>query len=289
MNEWWRHLKGRPFYWALDGTHPAVDLFMLRHVVGRPDRSPVVRRARLALVESQLVESLTRDLAAGAPSGWAPRYGSPFWILRLLAELGVPGDDEQIASALDRVLDETAPGQEDVDRPAHLDALVAHNALALGYGEDERAQAVLARLRDTLVSGTLPGEPRQRADWLVLVAQALAALPAGSRDESMLSALLAYLEELQPASLPDYGAYRFPTFDQPDDLVLARSALLLGLRGDWLRPWVERVVAAQDDQGLWRLGRALPIPGGITVEQEGQPSRWLTAQALFILREFYGE
>jgi hypothetical protein len=278
-------LKGRPFYWALDGTHPAVDLFMLRHVVGRPEQAPVVRRARLALVESPLVEALKGMLNSEAPTARAPRYERPFWALRLLAELGVSGDDERIASALDRMLEERQSDRGN----GHLDPLVVHMALALGYGEEERVQAALGHMVEALISGTLRGEPYQRANRLVLVAQALAAQAAGKRDETALSALAGYLRELQPESLPGYRTYRFPTYDQPDDLVLARSALLLGLRGDWLRPWVERIGAAQDEQGLWRLEQALPVPGGITVEQEGQPSRWLTAQALFILREFYGE
>ncbi len=240
---------------------------MLRHVVGRPESARVLRAARLALQESPEVLALKEGLARGEDA---------LWTLRLLAEVGVAGDDERLAESLDRLLDEetTSP------------AILLHIVLAFGFQEDARVQHLLhaaqARLRG-------PASADKQADWLTLVAMALAEQPAVYRDTEIAHLLGQQLQCLSLDELPRYHQYTFPTFDQPDALILARSALRLGLVGAWLEPWIERIVAAQDEQGMWHLDGTLPTPGTIHWEEAGQPSRWVTGQALYILREFYGE
>lgn len=288
MGEWWRHLTGRPFYWVLDGTHPAADLFVLQHVLERPEGAPPLRAARLALAESAQVERLKAHLGDGGEGLWSPRYETALWVLRLLAELGVPGDDERIAEALDRVL-EQPPEEGGEPEPTNLLAIVLHTALAFGFGEDERVQAGVSQLGGLLRTDALPASQPERADWLAQAAMALAQQPEAERDTVTAGLLKERLEELEPGRLERYAVYGFPTFDEPNDLVLTRSALRLGIGGEWLRPWVERIEAAQDEQGLWRLGRALPAPADVEWEAEGEPSRWVSAQALYVLRAFYGE
>lgn len=288
MNEWWRHLTGRPFYWVLDSTHPAADLFVLRHVVERPACAPGLRAARLALAESSQVARLRAHLDGAGGGLWSPRYGATLWALRLLAELGVPGNDEGVAEALDRVLDQP-PGPEEESEPLNLAAIVLHTAMAFGFHDDERVRAGVARVQGLLRTDALPVPGEARADWLVQMAMALAEQPEAERDGATLALLQTQLERLDPATLERYACYTFPTFDRPDDLTLARSALRLGLGGAWLVPWVQRIEAAQDERGLWRLQRALPTPGGVRWEDEGAPSRWVSAQAMYVLRAFYGE
>lgn len=275
MGEWWRQLKGRPFYWVLDGSHPPAVLFMLRYVIERPPNAPVLRSAQLALQESSKVGALKARLGQEAEA---------LWVLRLLAELGGGGVDMAVAEALDQALDCPVPASE-----PYTDSLLLHIALAFGFHQDERVQQRLEWLLRQLEAGP-PGEsPQAQADWLCLLAMALAELPAARRDAASVAQLEAALATLDPAQLPRYQRYAFPTFVQPDALILARSALRLGMEGAWLAPWVEQVVAAQDDQGLWHLEAAPATPGDIYWEVVGQPSRWISAQALYILRAFYGE
>jgi hypothetical protein len=184
---------------------------------------------------------------------------------------------------------ERPPQDAGEPEPTNLLAIVLHTALAFGFREDERVQAGVSQLEGLLRTDALPASQPERADWLVQAAMAMAEQPEAERDVVTVGLLRERLAELEPGMLERYAVYGFPTFDQPDDLVLARSALRLGIGGEWLRPWVERIEAAQDEQGLWRLGRALPAPAGVQWEAEGEPSRWVSAQALYVLRAFYGE
>lgn len=287
-DQWWRHLKGRPFYWALDGTHAGADLFMLRHVVERPKRSRSLAAARLALEESIQVEGLKRLLEQKNDTGWTPRYGTPLWILRMLAELGVSGNDERIAEALDCLLEQEV-GKEAQGAPVNLNGIVLHIAFAFGFGDDERVQMRLSQLQKELTEEDLPSETVLLADWLTQAAFALAQQAAHERDGMTLKRLRDHLSQLTPIRLTRYKRYTFPTFDHPDDLLLAQAALKLNIAGEWLRPWVERIENAQDERGLWWLNHALPTPNHIAWEQENAPSRWISAKALYVLRAFYGE
>ncbi len=71
--------------------------------------------------------------------------------------------------------------------------------------------------------------------------------------------------------------------------MLAQAALRLNIAGKWLQPWIERIENAQDERGLWHLDRALATPASIAWEAEGEPSRWISAKAMYVLRAFYGE
>ncbi|MDQ4076736.1 MAG: hypothetical protein M3220_10900 [Chloroflexota bacterium] len=289
MSEWWRHLRGKPFYWVLDGSNPAADLFMLRYVLERPEQARALRAAQLRLRESPEVEALKEQLAMEGGL-WAPRYHTSLWVLRLLAELDVPGDDERIAEALDRVLDQ-GEDVEGVSSPINANAIVVHMAAVFGFHRDGRVQARLARLEERLEACDLPDQADAAVDWLTQSAMALAALPEEARDAATVERLAHRLEALDPAPIQRYRQYGFPTFDRPDDLTLARSALLLNVGRAWLEPWVRYIEGAQDEQGLWRMQRYLPTPGAVRWEdeEEGEPSRWLSAQALYILRAYYGE
>ncbi len=273
------------------GQNAAADLFMLRHVVERPDAARGVRAAQLALQVSPQVEALKASLTEPRRTGWSPRYATPLWALRLLAEVEVAGDDERIATALDWLLDAPEPDSEAEPPPINLNAIIVHIAAAFGFAADPRVRERIARLDEQLARHELPATPAAVADWLTQAAMALAALPDTASDSATRDLLALRLAALDPPTVRRYRRYGFPTFDQPDDIVLARSALRLGLGGAWLQPWVQYVVGIQDEQGLWRLRRHLPTPAEVrwTGETEGEPSRWLSAQALYILRAFYGE
>jgi hypothetical protein len=178
---------------------------------------------------------------------------------------------------------------EDEGEPTNGPAIVLHTALAFGFHEDERVQAGVARIEEVLRQDGLSLAEEARADWLVQAAMAFAERPEGERDGGVLGLLTEQLKRFDPARLDRYARYDFPTFDRPNDLMLARSALRLGIEGEWLRPWVERIEGAQDEQGLWRLQQVHPLAGDVRWETEGEPSRWISAQALYVLRAFYGE
>lgn len=286
VSEWWRHLRGRPFYWVLDGTLPAADLFVLRHVLERPAGARAHRAARLALDESNAVRTLKAGLNQPGEGLWHPRYRAPLWRLRFLAEIGASAD-ERIAEALDCLLDR--PADEAGAPPVNLDALLLHAGYAFGFADEPRLAIRAARLRARLERAALPDDQTAHADWLVQALLALAECPPSRRDPELLRLLLDRLRRLEPTSLPRYARATFPLFDQPDDLALAGGLLRLGQRPDWLAPWIAQIEARQDEDGRWSLDHALERPDGVAWEREGSASRWITARAMYVLRAYYGE
>jgi hypothetical protein len=272
--EWWRYLKGRPFYWVLDGSDPAASYYMLRYVVERPDSARAVQAARLALQESATVTALKAKLKPEGQARWTEDYSGPLWALRLLAEWGHPGDNETIATCLDWAL-ETNRTDPHPDAPL----LLLHAALAFGFTEDERVALLIEHTLAGIESKTYI-----KAESITLLAIAFAASAENLLLSSALHLLESLLSDLAPTGLPHFADYTYPTFDRPDGITLAESAIRLGLRGEWLEPWIQQIVAAQDEEGYWRASR-VHLPGATA----DSPNRWVSAKAMYVLRSFYGE
>lgn len=276
MAQWWSYLKGRPFYWVLDGSDPAASYYMLRYVVERPDSAWAVQAARLALQESPQVIALKATLIPDGKPRWTADYSGPLWALRLLAEWGYPGDDETIATCLDWGLEHSAQ-----DSHPYASWLLLHLGLAYGFSEDERVQSLLSNAFKTLQSGA---RFTLNAEAATLLGMALATIPSTDLPNESLKGLESLLATFTPATLPTFAAYAYPTFDRPDGLTLAESALRLGLRGAWLEPWVAQITTEQNEQGLWQAKRV-----HLTNQVPDAPNRWISAKALYVLRSYYGE
>ncbi|MDQ7029261.1 MAG: hypothetical protein Q9O62_05500 [Ardenticatenia bacterium] len=298
---WWQHLRGKPFYHLLSKEHPAAWAFTLQHVMTRPRRTPTMAEANLALRQWPLVR---RVLDKMHPEGWwerpdtlwSPRYTSTLWRLRLLAEFHVPGTDERIATATDRLLNLTTPTLADElirgeteTIPINVDAIITFIPLAFGFVQDGRVQQRVRALQAAILRGLWPGDVNTQADWL---AQAAATLALAPRPNPIAVARLADALLDRPLhTLPErwlrFGA---PTFDRPDLLFAARALLQLGVRDSRLQTWVEFIVAKQrhNGRGGLTLERSLHEAADFPAEAAGQFSRWLTAQALFIMAEWYG-
>lgn len=284
--EWWRTLKGRPFYWALDESDPISSYYMLRYVVERPDAARAVQAARLALQESEAVAQVKETLTRVAGARWEPPYTGPLWALRLLAEWGVAGDDERIAETLDWALD-----QPDDDFDVWREPLLLYCANTFGFGDDDRLADSRWKLFFHLNRFNEWDNAAKRTAWerwVALVAMAGAAAPATLSADTLAETEHA-LSRIDRVNFMSNNPLCYPTYDQPDGLTVVESALRLGLRGDWLTPWVEALVDLQDEQGLWRVARPLPLPAGLTPPAPDSPNRWLTAKALYCLRTYYGE
>ncbi|GEM_PF-6004727 len=298
---WWQHLRGKPFYHLLSQEHPAAWAFTLQHIMTRPQRTPVMAEANLALREWPLVRRLvdTMDPAGwwGRPDAlWTPRYTATLWRLRLLAEFQVPGNDERIATATDRLLELTTPTLADEliradteAMPVHLDAIVTYIPLAFGFVHDDRVQRRVRALQMTILRGHFPADADTQADWLAQAAATLALVPRPNPTAvaRLADALLDRPFHTLPERWLRFGA---PTFDRPDLLFTTRALLQLGVRDSRLQPWVDFIVAKQrhNGRGGLTLERSLHEAADFPAETAGHFSRWLTAQALFVMAEWYG-
>lgn len=299
---WWHHLRGRPFYHLFSKEHPAAWTFALKHIMRRPRRTPALAEAELALREWPLVRRLLEEMHPDGwwdrpDSLWTPRYRATLWRLRLLAEFGVCGDDERIATATNRLLDLTTPTlaaelvQGDTEEvPVNLEAIITFIPLAFGYTSDSRVQQRVRALQVAITRGHMPAELPAQADWLAQAAATLALVPnpVPAAVQALADALLNLPLEALPERWWRFGA---PVFDQPDLLFATRALVRLGVRDARLQPWIDAVVSKQQpgEQGGFLLERSLYEAADFPAEPAGQFSRWITAQALFVMAEWYGD
>jgi len=81
----------------------------------------------------------------------------------------------------------------------------------------------------------------------------------------------------------------FPLLGGIDVLDILGVLTQLGYRDKRMRDAVDLVVSKQDEQGRWKLERSYNGRCRATIEQEGQPSKWITLRALTVLKRFQGK
>lgn len=300
---WWKQLRGKPFYHLFDDAHPPARLFMLERMISREKGTPTQAEAELAMREWGVVRHLRR---IQHPEGWwghtdmlwTPRYTATLWRLRLLAEFGVPGGDEAIATGIHYLLEraptsDTEAATSTADSgglPINLNAIVTYVPLAFGFHRDERVRRRLDILASAILDDETPDDADARADWLAQSAATLAHTP--DPPPEVVATLVDRLLVRTPDELPErWHRFGAPVFDRPDILFATRALIELGVRDDRLAPWIEFVVDKQrdDDRGGLYLEVNRYAPAGLGIEAEGEFSNWLTAQALYVMREWYGE
>jgi len=289
MSAWWRHLRGDPVSWLLAGDDPSLLYFFLVDVMGRPASAPAVHQARQAIAHSPVVQAV---LAAQHPDGWwgspddltQPPYAGTAWRLILLAELGASGQDARIATASQYVLDKGWQHWGEL----HVAGLVAWSLIRFGYGDDSYVQAAL----EGLVAQAMAGG--QANPWATLsLLEALAEVPPAQRtltqQEFIVQAAERFLDQDFEALEPAREALSFPPFGEPDLLLALRVMVSLGRgRDDRLTPLVMRLLSRQDAEARWPLDQGFEDGLVLPLEEEGQPSRWVTLHALRVLRGVYG-
>ena len=62
----------------------------------------------------------------------------------------------------------------------------------------------------------------------------------------------------------------------------------LGYRDERMQEAIDLVMAKQDGQGRWKLENTFNGRFQFNIEQKGQPSKWVTLNALRVLKKFYG-
>jgi hypothetical protein len=63
----------------------------------------------------------------------------------------------------------------------------------------------------------------------------------------------------------------------------------LGIRDRRMQEAVDLVVSKQDENGRWMLERSFNGRFQVNIEQKGKPSKWVTLNALGVLKRFYAQ
>jgi hypothetical protein len=151
-------VKAQALPWLLEQSNPAVRMFTLTDVMGRPAHDKEVRTARESTLTSRPVTALKK--AQGKRGYWPPddscynpKYTSTVWPLMLLGEIGVPRTP-WIESAVERFMTQhqmengafccgTMGGKDGIEEEPCLTGNMLRTFLVFGYGDDRRVKKAL--------------------------------------------------------------------------------------------------------------------------------------------------
>jgi len=302
LQNWQKNLNGDPLPWLLDPENPSVRYWTLVDILDRPASDPEVQEAKAAIAQQPLVREL---YAKQHPEGYwgddetkshtAQGTGS---VLTLLHILGVT-PDQRTATGCDSFLKfsqhesggfsmtkKIRSGIFPCTTGPHLPFLVN-----FGCGDDPRVRAAFAFvIEDMSTEGALDCGRYQHRDCLwgaIAVLNGLAVLPTDMQSEQSKRVGTEFANVLLDACYDFEGEHkRWLTFGVPRawDLLSALKALAAHgyFHDSRFVPLLERVLNRQDEQGRWLCGsisRTWPI------EKRNKPSKWVTLDALRVLKQ----
>jgi hypothetical protein len=94
--------------------------------------------------------------------------------------------------------------------------------------------------------------------------------------------------DLAKVSKPGWRRFGFPLMYQTDVLEILGILTRLGCRDERMQEAVDLVVSKQDASGRWRLADTFNGRFQVDVEEKGKPSKWITLNALRVLKRYYG-
>ena len=289
-----------PIPWLLEPENPSVRYWALLDLLDRPSDDPQVLETRQAIAEQPLVKDL---FARQQPGGYWGDETKPHnadgagGVLNLLYMLGVTPDRRSAAGcdSFLRFCQHAEGGFSMIKKQrsgifpcttgTHLPFLVY-----FGFGEDPRLRAAFDYLiqyfsRDE----ALDCGRYQHRDCLwgaISALNGLAVLPTELRTVQSAQVVKRLADVLLDASYDFTGEHkRWLTFGVPRgwDLLSALKALAAHgyARDPRAAPLLQRVLDMRDSQGRWRCGSASHT---WPIEKRGQPSKWVTLDALRVLK-----
>ncbi len=295
-------LKGDALPWLLEPENPSIRYWTLIDILERPASNPEVQEARAAIAHQQLVREL---FALQHPEGyWGDDETKPYTAqgavtaLTLLHMLGVT-PDKRTAAGCDSFLKfcqhegggfslakRLRSGIFPCTTGEHLPFLVY-----FGLRNDPRVQAAFEFLiEDMSTDDALDCGRYQHQICLwgaIATLNGLAVLPARLRSTQSQRVVKRLADALLDARYDFEGEHkRWLTFGVPRgwDLLSALKALAAHgyARDARFARLLELMLSRQDDQGRWPCGsvsRTWPI------EKRNQPSKWITLDALRVVKQ----
>lgn len=90
---------------------------------------------------------------------------------------------------------------------------------------------------------------------------------------------------LTKVSKPGWLRFGFPLMYGTDILEILGILTKLGCRDERMREAVDVVVSKQDSNGTWKLANTFNGRFQVDIEEKGRPSKWITLNALRVLKE----
>lgn len=134
---------------------------------------------------------------------------------------------------------------------------------------------------------------------VVKALKALAEIPTDKRSEDVKKSIergAEYLlqhhvhkksHNLGRVSKPGWLHFGFPLMYQTDALEILGILTKLGYRDERMQEAIDLVVSKQDEHGRWKLENTFNGRFQVDIEEKGKPSKWITLNALRVIKRFY--
>ncbi len=134
---------------------------------------------------------------------------------------------------------------------------------------------------------------------VVKALKALAEIPANRRSKGVEDTIKTGVEymlkhhihkrshDLSRVSKPGWLRFGFPLMYQTDVLEILGILTKLGYKDERMQEAVDLVISKQDEQGRWILGSTFNGRFQVNIERKGKPSKWITLNALRVLKGIY--
>ncbi len=134
---------------------------------------------------------------------------------------------------------------------------------------------------------------------MVKTLKALAEIPAEKRSEDARSIIEKGAEhtlkhhihkrsrDLMRVSKPEWLKFGFPLMWNTDALEILGILTKLGYRDKRMEEAVDLVISKQNNQGRWKLETTFNGRFQVNIEKKGEPSKWVTLNALRVLKRFH--
>ncbi|MGE5527601.1 MAG: nitrogen fixation protein NifH [Patescibacteria group bacterium] len=118
---------------------------------------------------------------------------------------------------------------------------------------------------------------------------AVAGTIAKGVDYLLLHRVFKKSHDLSAVAKPGWLKFQFPLMYQTDVLEIARILLGLNCRDPRLEESVALILSKQDEKGRWPLENTFNGKYIRDIETKGKPSKWITLNALRVLKKYFGE
>jgi hypothetical protein len=318
---WLDVVHGNPISWLLEPENPPVRYWTLRDLLDRPADDAEVRAARAAIPTypplAALLASQERDGYWVRQDYYLPKHSGTFWVLSVLGDMGLTAEHEQIRRACEFMFTfqhesgafgrrRRIPGQGVVWEAQEVpcsQARIARFLIQFGYQDDPRVRAAVDWLLPT---------PREDGMWhcrpagryshnrgclratidvlrmAALDAEA-AAHPAIGRGAAVVCDLL-----MKPGMSKYHVGIPWTTLEYPYvdySLIAALDALArLGytLEHPKVAAAMDYLLSRQSPVGTWPLDYC-PARPPFDIGTPGEANKWLTLDALRVVKLYYGK
>lgn len=256
------------------------------------------------------------------------KYKGTSWQLIILAELGADGNDERIQKACEFILEnaqdpksgafsyiraEEGGGDHEKVLPC-LTANMTWNLIRFGYLKDERVQKAIEWLLKYQRFDEGDGEPPEEwpyKKWekcwgrrtchsiIVKSLKLFSEIPKNKRTPEMEDYIAKGAEHMLNHHIHKRnksklkGGFKWLKFGFPlmwniDALEVLGLLTKLGYKDERMQEAMDIMISKQNDEGKWILENTFNGRFQASIERKGKPSKWITLNALGVLKGFYG-